>query len=197
MMLTRHRALPGPVLYLRRSAVLCLLVLSLAACQKAEAPPAASLTVGQPFPAFMLDFISGGQEGAPSWQGKMLVLNVWATWCPPCRREMPDLDHLSKTLDPQRFAVIGLSIDEDTLLAAEFLVQHGITFSNFFDKAGQMSRPLGLKAYPETFVIAPDRTLLRRMTGLHAWSSPEMVSLIEGLYPAQPGARGEQAGASQ
>ena len=76
-------------------------------------------------------------------------------------------------------------------MAKEFLLQHGITFSNFFDQAGQLSRPLGLKAYPETFVIAPDRTLLRRMTGLHAWGSPEMVSLLEGLHPARPGTLGE------
>ena len=175
----------------RRMAVMCLVLLALAACEKAAAPPAAPLALGQPFPAFVLDFIASGKDGAVAWQGKMLVLNVWATWCPPCRREMPDLDLLSKTLDPKRFAVIGLSIDSDTLLAKEFLLQHGITFSNFFDQAGQLSRPLGLKAYPETFVIAPDRTLVQRMTGLHAWGSPEMVSLLEGLHPARSGTLSE------
>lgn len=178
----------GLVSGLRRLAGLALLLLTLAACNQAAAPVAPPLAVGQPFPAFMLDFISKNNDAAPALQGKLLVLNIWATWCPPCRREMPSLELLGKTLDPRRFAVVGLSIDEDTLLAAEFLVQHGITFVNFFDQGGQVSRPLGLKAYPETFVIAPDRTLLRRMTGLHDWGSPEMVSLLEELYRAQQGA---------
>lgn len=186
MMLASQRPF-SLVFGLRRLVGLAFLLLALVACDQAAAPAAPPLAVGQPFPAFMLDFISKNNDAAPALQGKLLVLNIWATWCPPCRREMPSLELLGKTLDPKRFAVVGLSIDEDTLLAAEFLVQHGITFVNFFDQGGQLSRPLGLKAYPETFVIAPDRTLLRRMTGLHDWGAPEMVSLLEGLYRAQPG----------
>lgn len=183
MMLASQRPF-SPWFGLRRWASLALLLLALVACDQPAAPP---LSVGQPFPAFMLDFISKNNAAAPSWQGKLLVLNIWATWCPPCRAEMPSLEKLGKTLDPQRFAVVGLSIDADTLLASEFLLQHGISFANFFDQGGQLSRPLGLKAYPETFVIAPDRTLLRRMTGLHDWASPAMVRMLEELYQAQPG----------
>ena len=116
----------------------------------------------------------------------MLVLNIWATWCPPCRREMPSLELLSKTLDPKRFAVIGLSVDSDALLATEFLAQNKITFANFFDKNGNMSRKLGLTSYPETLVISPDRALVLRKTGFHDWGTPEMVSTLERLYRAQP-----------
>ena len=184
MMLTRQCSFSF-VFCLRRVTVVCLLLLSLAACDKAAAPTLQPLMEGQAFPSYMLDFISGGSDAGQAWQGKMLVLNIWATWCPPCRREMPDLEHLSKTLDPKRFVVIGLSVDADALLASEFLLQNGITFGNFFDQDGKMSRQLALKVYPETFVIAPDRTLLRRMTGLHAWGSPEMVSMLEGLYQGQ------------
>lgn len=172
--------------FLRRLAVIGLLLLTLGACQKPPAPDAALLAQGQSFPTFVLDFMSSRSAGMPSWQGKTVVLNVWATWCPPCRREMPDLQRLSQTLDPQRFAVLGLSIDQDTLLAQEFLRQHGITFTNYFDQGGTVMRPLDLPAYPQTFVIAPDRTLLRRMTGLQAWASPEMVSLLEELDRTQP-----------
>ena len=168
----------------RRAAAGCLLMVFLAACDKPAAPGISPLVEGQPFPSFMLDYISSGSAATPSLQGKMLVLNIWATWCPPCRREMPSLDRLNKALDPKRFAVIGLSIDQDVLLASEFLVQNGIIFTNFFDQNGRMSSQLGLKVYPETFVIAPDRTLVRRMTGLHDWSSPEMVNMLEGLYQA-------------
>jgi thiol-disulfide isomerase/thioredoxin len=164
----------------RRRAALCLLALALGACNKEGAEP--QLVEGQAFPAFMLDFITGGNDGKRSLQGKMLVLNVWATWCPPCRREMPGLESLSKTLDPKRFAVIGLSTDKDPLLATEFIEQNGISFANFLDQNGKMSRRLGLQVYPETFVIAADGTLLRRMTGLHDWGTPEMAALMERLY---------------
>ena len=175
------RALP-------RAIAVCLLVASLAACDIPAESAAPPLVPGQAFPSFMLDFMVSGNNAARSLQGKMLVLNIWATWCPPCRREMPSLERLSKTLDPERFAVIGLSTDNDALLASEFLARNEISFTNFLDQDGKMSRQLGLKAYPETFVIAQDRTLVRRMTGLHDWSSPEMVSMLEGLYQAQQSA---------
>lgn len=145
------------------------------------------LTEGQKFPAFVLDAIAVGRAGSNRLHEKVLVVNVWATWCAPCRREMPSLEQLSKTLNPQHFAVIGLSVDEDVMLASEFLTQHKITFPNFYDKGGVMAKQLGLRVYPETFVIAPDRTLLRRMTGFHEWDSPEMVSMLEKLYQAQQG----------
>lgn len=172
----------------RHAIAMCFLIVSVAACDKPAAPAAPQLLEGQAFPTFMLDFISGGNDAAQSLRGKMLILNIWATWCPPCRREMPSLDRLSKTLDPKRFAVIGLSTDDDAFLASEFLVQNGITFTNFLDQNGKMSRQLELRVYPETFVIAQDRTLVRRMTGLYDWSSPDMVSMLEGLYQAQQSA---------
>ena len=164
-----------------------LLLLSVSACNKSESTVSPPLLEGKAFPSFMLNYVLGENATKPAFQGKVLVLNVWATWCPPCRKEMPSLQRLSQTLDPKRFAVIGLSTDEDSLLATEFLAQGGITFSNFFDRNGKMSKQLGLKVYPETFVIAPDGTLARRVTGLQDWSSPEMLVLLEEIYRTKRG----------
>jgi thiol-disulfide isomerase/thioredoxin len=168
------------------SAVLFLLLMGVSACNKPESVPP-QLVEGQAFPSFMLNYVLGENAGKPAFQGKVLVLNVWATWCPPCRKEMPSLQRLSQTLDPKRFAVIGLSTDQDALLATEFLQQGGVTFSNFFDPNGKMSKQLGLKVYPETFLIAPDGTLARRVTGLQDWSSPEMLVLLEDIYRTKRG----------
>lgn len=186
MMLAQRYSLVSLMTRIRQVAASGLLLLSLAACDK-QASPAPSLVEGQAFPSPVLEFIARGNDSSQSLQGKLLVLNIWATWCPPCRREMPSLERLSKVLDPKRFAVIGLSTDADAILASEFLLQNGITFANFFDQNGKEARQLGMKVYPETFVIAPDRTLLRRMPGWHDWSSPEMVALLEGLYQAPQG----------
>lgn len=167
-----------------------LLLAPLAACDSASLPAnaagaAAPLVEGRVFPSSMLDLISTRSDGGRSWHGKMLILNVWATWCPPCRREMPDLERLSQRLDPKRFAVIGISVDADTLLVSEFLLQNGITFANYFDQNAQVSRVVGLKAYPETFVIAPNRTLVKRMTGYREWNSPEMLGMLKALEQSQ------------
>lgn len=166
----------------RRTIAISLLVLTFAACDKPAVP---LLVEGQAFPSFMLDFVSRANPTAPSQQGKMLVLNVWATWCPPCRQEMPGLERLSKTLDPKRFVVIGVSIDDDAFLVAEFLEQYGITFTNILDQSGKRSRPLELQVYPETFVIAGDGTLVRRITGRRDWGNPDTVKMLEALYQEQ------------
>jgi thiol-disulfide isomerase/thioredoxin len=171
------------------SSALLLSLLMVGACDKT---PSASnnplLTEGQKFPPFILEAISARGAASNPLHEKMLLVNVWATWCPPCRREMPSLEQLSKTLNPRNFAVIGLSVDEDVLLASEFLNQNKITFANFYDKGGVLAKQLGLLAYPETFVIAPNRTLVRRITGFHDWSSPETVKMLQKLFQEQRGA---------
>ena len=165
----------------RRTLLLSALALGLSACDKPAVTGRAdaALLPGSRFPATVLDHIAGGADAQGPFQGKKLVLNIWATWCPPCRQEMPSLDRLSKLLDPARFAVLGLSVDADHLLAAEFLVQQGIGFHNYFDPEGHLSQQLGLKVYPQTFVIAPDRKVLHSIAGQRTWDSPAMVSLLQ------------------
>lgn len=158
--------------------VLCAFLFS--ACDRQSVPP--RLAEGQPFPSLDLGRSHGNVLSAATFRGKLIVLNVWATWCPPCRREMPSLERLSRTLDPERFAVIGMSTDADERLAAEFLLQNGITFANFFDVHGKLAKQWGLKVYPETFLIAPDGTLIQRIVGLREWDSPEMVAQLEAAY---------------
>jgi thiol-disulfide isomerase/thioredoxin len=173
---------------LRIAAALGLLT-TLAACDwlSTPVPESPHFVEGRTVPPELLALISGQGAAAQALRGKMLVLNIWATWCGPCRIEMPSLNRLSKLLDPQKFAVVGVSTDTDGLLVSEFLLQNGISYSNFWDPAGKVLRQLGLTTYPDTLVIAPDHTLVRRITGLREWSSPEMVKFIEDLYPALPG----------
>lgn len=169
-----------------------LVLAALGGCSKAP-PPKPEIIEGKPFPAIAMVNTSMNALEDPSLRGKMLILNVWATWCPPCRREMPGLERLSKTLDPARFVVLGLSTDQDERLAAEFLTQNGITFFNFFDQNARLSREWNLKVYPETFLIAPDGTLLRRIPGLREWDSPEMIAELESMYQEHRGKAGAKS----
>ncbi len=162
-------------------AIACACMMILSGCTRSpDAPPL--LAEGHSFPKIALNYSSGNAVSTHTFHGKVLVLNVWATWCPPCRREMPGLEELSRTMDPKRFAVIGVSTDKDALLAEEFLWQNHITFANFFDQGGKIARQLGLKVYPETFLIAPDGVLVKRVLGEQNWSSPAMVAMLEDLY---------------
>ncbi|HEY0845493.1 MAG TPA: TlpA disulfide reductase family protein [Noviherbaspirillum sp.] len=170
----------GRSMWARIASVLACAVLA-GACEKRIEPPPAQPVEGRLFPHIKLDQ-SDNVLAARGFQGKVLVLNVWATWCPPCRREMPSLERLSRTLDPNRFAVIGMSTDRDERLAEEFLLQSGVTFANFFDRNGQVARELGLQVYPETFVIAPDGTLVRRVPGMREWDSEEVIAELEAAY---------------
>lgn len=171
-----------------RLAAACLLLALLAACSRTVAPPpapAAALQEGKPVPPALLAFLASGHAGGALPAGKLLIVNVWASWCGPCQREMPDLQRLSDQLDAERFAVIGMSTDDDALLASEFLARAGVRFANVLDQGGAMARQQGLRVYPDTFVIAPDGTLLRRLTGWQQWDSADMASLLEQLSHVQ------------
>ncbi|MHB8166526.1 MAG: TlpA family protein disulfide reductase [Sulfuricella sp.] len=152
----------------------------LGACGKPSAPLV--VAEGKPFPELALTGLDGAQASTQAFRGKLLVLNVWASWCPPCRKEMPSLERLSKSVDGRRIAVVGVSVDGGAKVAREFLARSGITFRNFIDPDKKNADALGIRAYPETFLIAPDGKLVRRIMGEQDWSSPAMLQVLEEAY---------------
>jgi len=152
----------------------------LGACGKPSAPLV--VAEGKPFPELGLTGLDGTQASIQAFRGKLLVLNVWASWCPPCRKEMPSLERLSKSVDGRRIAVVGVSVDGDAKVAREFLTNSGITFRNFIDPDKKNADALGIRAYPETFLVAPDGKLVRRIMGEQDWSSPAMLQVLEDAY---------------
>ena len=136
---------------------------------------------GDSFPLAALDqaISLGGEAFEP--EGKVLLINFWATWCAPCRKEMPDLQRLSETLDRERFGVIGVSVDEDINLVREFLLQQGIRFANFQDPDLSMAnRLLGIEVFPTTFIVDRDGNILRRFTGERSWNRATFEALLAG-----------------
>ncbi|QDZ27725.1 TlpA disulfide reductase family protein [Noviherbaspirillum sp. UKPF54] len=178
------RVFPGVIPGLRAIMLLLASTVLLSACGSKEAGVATVLAEGSAFPEIVLNFSEGKTVSTQSFRGKVLVLNFWATWCPPCRKEMPGLEALSRSLDPARFAVVGVSADEDAFLAEEFLRQNQITFANFFDRGGKIAKQLGMQVYPETFLIGADGILLQRVPGLQDWNSPAKVAQLEELSRA-------------
>ncbi len=124
------------------------------------------LTEGQPFPLGALDSTTPLGDFAPPLSGRTLVINFWATWCAPCRQEMPDLQRLSDRLDPARYRVVGISVDADGNLIREFVRAYDIRFPIRQDRDRHLaSAVLGLEVYPTTFVVSPDGTVVARIDG--------------------------------
>jgi len=160
-----------------RLLMLCV-VLALTACSGPV-----QLAEGQQFPEFVLTRLDGGTASPKAFRGKLLVLNVWATWCHPCRQEMPSLERLSRAVDPERMAVIGLAVDDDKRLVQEFILQHHVTFPIFTDTDMRIANGiLGINAFPATFLIAPDGKLVGQISGEREWDSPAMMRLLEDAY---------------
>ena len=151
-----------------------------AACD--QGPPPDRLVEGGAFPPLLLPRFDGGQASLGEYRGKLVILNIWATWCPPCRAELPSLDRLAARLDPRRFAVLGLSVDSEKDIALEFLRAQGIRFPNFIDADQRISRDiLGIQVYPDTFLIDPQGRLLRRIVGERSWDDERFIELLERL----------------
>lgn len=147
-----------------------------------ESKPPDSLVDGQPFPP--VTFTDGGRQvPLSSFRGKLVVLNVWATWCAPCRKELPSLQRLSRTLDERRFAVIGLAMDQDEHAVREYLIDKGVTYPNFLDRDMSIVKGvLGMSVYPDTFFIGPDGLFLGRIIGAARWDDPRVVQALEAAY---------------
>ena len=143
----------------------------------------AHLSEGKPFPIIKLTGLDGQVMSTQALQGKLVILNVWASWCSPCRAELPSLDRLAKKLDPHRFAVIGLSVDDDAQALRSFLREHHISFANYIDSDRNIAEgQLGLHAYPETFLVGPSGLLVRRVIGAQAWDSDGILDVLKAAY---------------
>ena len=157
------------------------LLFALASCEEPPHPPL-HVNVGDHFPELKVSTLSGAPASTQQFAGKALVVNVWATWCGPCRRELPSLQRLANSLDPQRFAVIGVSIDSDDHLLREFLNDRKVTFPNFHDMQMSAARDvLGLRAYPSTFLVSSDGIVRHVVERAEAWDSEQWHAEILAL----------------
>lgn len=149
-----------------------LVVVGLALWPKAPGRPALALSFsdGEDRPVTLADF-----------QGKVLLLNLWATWCAPCRHEMPALDRLQEKLGGRDFQVVALSVDRGGLAAVRrFYEQVGVrSLSVYVDAPGTALRQTGATGLPTTLLIDRNGREIRRFIGPAEWDGPAMVDLVQ------------------
>jgi thiol-disulfide isomerase/thioredoxin len=129
------------------------------------------------FPA--LDLRALDESGSLASVTGALLVNYWATWCAPCRDEMPSLERLSRRL-PGTVRLVGVTVDEDLNLAREWLRKLGVTFPVFADPGTRLSRePLRIHTIPETLLVGADRRILQRTRGARQWDTDEALAAIQ------------------
>jgi len=167
------------------AALILAALVAAAGCALASAPekkpPAAlaagtGVTVGKSAPAFILKGLDGADVAAPV-AGKVTVLNFWATWCPPCREELPELERFAR--DNPAVAFYAVDIDEPAAKVQAFMEKNGFTFPVLLDGGGSVAQTYRVSAIPTTFVIDKSGVVKLRKTG--PVTAAELAGAIRGL----------------
>jgi cytochrome c biogenesis protein CcmG, thiol:disulfide interchange protein DsbE len=164
--------------------------LAVAAAALALALSVAPLRCGRevPFPAgseapdLRFTDLLGHEVPLASYRGKVVVLNVWATWCAPCLDELPSLDRLHRALARDGLVVVGVSVDAASTDVAAFAKQRGLTLEVLRDPEGSVvARDLHVESYPTTFVVDAGGRLRERYLGPFDWDLPESLDHFRAL----------------
>ena len=125
---------------------------------------------------------SGNTKKLSDYRGKPLVINVWASWCGPCREEMGSLDRLARRYGGKQFNVIGISTDDDGNAAAAFIKKSKISFVNYLDSKVFLENMLGADTIPLTVLVDANGRVLEKFRGAYEWDSPETIEVIEKIF---------------
>jgi thiol-disulfide isomerase/thioredoxin len=125
-----------------------------------------------------LQGLSGPSRKLSEFRGTPLIINVWASWCGPCRQEMGSLERLFRRYGGKRFQVIGISTDDYVDPAKAFLRDSKVSFSNFIDSKLFLENMLGADRLPLTLLVDGQGRVLSKVYGAKAWDSPEAIDFI-------------------
>ncbi|MBI5700188.1 TlpA family protein disulfide reductase [Candidatus Saganbacteria bacterium] len=132
-----------------------------------------------PVDDFVLPNLDGKQVMLSDHRGKVVLLNFWASWCPPCREEMPSLQKLYVKLKGRQFELLTVSVeDEDPVVIRAFLKKNGYTFKVLHDRNGEVASRYQIYAIPTTFLLDKNGRIVERTVGSRDWSEPAIVNKI-------------------
>jgi thiol-disulfide isomerase/thioredoxin len=126
-------------------------------------------------------------EGKPhrldDYRGKVVLVNFWATWCAPCREEMPSIERLRQALEGKPFVVLAVNVGEGARIAGDFMQTIPNGFTVLLDRDGRTAKSWGARILPATYVIGPEGEIQIKHFGAIDWSSPESQRRISKLFP--------------
>lgn len=130
---------------------------------------------------FMLHDITGVPVRLSDLKGKVVFLNFWTTWCPPCRIEMPSMQKLYDTLKHRNFAMVAVDLQEPVSQVKAFVKEFKLSFAVLLDSEGEVGRRFGIRSLPTTFILDKDGGIIGRVYGPRDWSDRKAVELFEHL----------------
>jgi DsbE subfamily thiol:disulfide oxidoreductase len=142
------------------------------------------ISEGQAAPSFMLKNLAGGEQGLP--EGEVVLLNFWATWCPPCRQEMPSMAKLYNQLKDEGLKIIAVSVDKDINDLTAFVREYSLPFTVLHDPDARVSHDYGVYRFPETFLIGRAGTVRYHLIGAVEWTHPEVIANIRAMLAERP-----------
>ena len=138
--------------------------------------------IGQRLPDAALQGLNGPSRHLQDFLGKPLLINVWASWCGPCKQEMASLERLAWNEIAQHINIIGISTDDYPEQAQRWVSQSHSTISHFIDERLQMERMLGASRLPLTVLVGADGRILSKIYGAREWDSPQALQLLRGQF---------------
>jgi len=148
------------------------------------APVPEGVEVGRRAPDFRaLDLASGDTVSfREKYRGQVTLVNIWATWCLPCRQEMPAMQKLYDALKDKGFRIAAVSIDEGSIKdVTAFAREFGLTFDILHDKSGRIETAYQTTGYPESFLVDKNGIIVRKQIGEHPWGSPANQRIVAEL----------------
>lgn len=140
------------------------------------------IKVGLPAPDFAFPDIQGKMIRLSDYRDKVVLVNIWATWCSSCVDEMPSMEKLYQKLKGEKFEVLAVSVDSSGLkVVAPFVKTHKLTFPVLIDSAGTIGTAYGTTGIPESFIVNKEGILIQKIIGPLNWIQPEVLRFFHDL----------------
>lgn len=135
----------------------------------------------QKAPDFTLKDLKGNSVTLSSLKGKVVLLNFWATWCPPCVAEMPEFNKLHRKMGPRGLEIVSVSTDNSISYTKDFVSKHNIEFRVLYDENRTVTKLYKVFSMPTTFLIDKNGVIVEKFFGDYEWADSDMLKKIEKL----------------
>ena len=125
--------------------------------------------------------LNGRQVSLSDFKGKVLFVNFWATWCPPCREEMPSMQKLHDKLKEKDFLMVAIDLQEPAEPVKKFLKEYELTFMTLLDSKGEVGLLFGIRSIPTTLILDKQGMIIGVAMGARNWASKKSIALFEHL----------------
>jgi peroxiredoxin len=136
------------------------------------------LAIGDSAPDFSVPALPSGSLDLKNYRGQVVVLNLWATWCPPCVEETPSLEHFAAKMRDQGVIVLSISVDEDPKALQDFIQKYHISYPVGRDPDQSLAARYGTFLFPETYILDRRGLLAEKVVGATDWDDPRMQSFV-------------------